>query len=89
MAAGLPVIATDVGGNAEAVKDNVTGIVVPPENPEALSVAILRLLSDTAEAKRMGEDGKALVKEKFTTGAMMAQITAVYERLISPSRQPD
>jgi L-malate glycosyltransferase len=82
MAASLPVVATDVGGNAEAVQDGVSGIIVPPENSDALASAILSLLSDTAKAKRMGVEGKKLVAEKFTTEAMMGQITSVYASLL-------
>jgi glycosyltransferase involved in cell wall biosynthesis len=83
MAAGLPTVVTHVGGNAEAVRDGITGIVVPPENPEALSIAILRLLSNPSEAQAMGKAGKALVKERFTTDAMMVQITSAYKKLLS------
>src|SRR5271170_4279147 len=50
MAAALPVVATSVGGNAEAVEDGVTGLLVPSEDPAALSAAITRLLSDPSQA---------------------------------------
>ncbi|MGD0482249.1 MAG: glycosyltransferase family 4 protein [Terracidiphilus sp.] len=83
MASSLPVVATDVGGNAEAVNDGVTGFVVPPEDPGALSAAILRLLSDPFEAKAMGAAGRNLVAEKFTTEAMMIQIAGAYRNLLS------
>ncbi|MGA2373662.1 MAG: glycosyltransferase, partial [Candidatus Korobacteraceae bacterium] len=82
MASSLPVVATDVGGNAEAVNDGVTGFVVPPEDPGALSAAILRLLSDPLQAKAMGTAGRNLVAEKFTTEAMMNQIAGVYRNLL-------
>jgi len=58
MAASLPVVATNVGGNAEAVKDGVTGFLVPSEDPAALSAAVARLLSDPSQAKLMGAAGK-------------------------------
>ncbi len=83
MASSLPVVATDVGGNAEAVKDGITGFLVPPEDPAALSAAILRLLSDPSEAKTMGAAGRNLVEEKFTTEAMMDQIVGAYRILLS------
>jgi len=82
MAASLPVVATNVGGNAEAVMDGVSGFIVPPENPDALATAIVRLLSDPANARQMGEEGKKLVAEKFTTEAMMSQISSVYADLL-------
>lgn len=83
MAASLPVVATDVGGNAEAVKDGMTGFLVPPEDPDALAAAILRLLSDPPRARGMGDAGRTLVAEKFTTEAMMNQIAGAYRKLLS------
>ena len=83
MASSLPVVATDVGGNAEAVKDGITGFLVPPEDPDALSSAILRLLSDPSQAKAMGAAGRNYVEEKFTTDAMMSQIICAYGNLLS------
>jgi glycosyltransferase involved in cell wall biosynthesis len=85
MAAALPVVATDVGGNAEAVEDGVTGFLVPSEDPAALSAAIVRLLSDPSQARAMGIAGKALAAENFTTEAMMNRITAAYKDLLSHS----
>jgi glycosyltransferase involved in cell wall biosynthesis len=83
MAASLPVVATDVGGNAEAVQDGVSGLIVPPEDHEALATAIISLLSNSSKAQAMGAAGKQLVAEKFTTDAMMHQITSAYARLLS------
>ena len=83
MASSLPVVATDVGGNAEAVKDGISGFLVPAEDAGALSAAILRLLSDPIQAKAMGAAGRNLVAEKFTTEAMMNQIAGAYRNLLS------
>jgi glycosyltransferase involved in cell wall biosynthesis len=82
MALSLPVVATDVGGNAEAVEDGVSGFVVPSEDPAAMAVAIARLLEDPVRAKAMGEAGKALVAEKFTIEAMMDQIIGAYAKVL-------
>jgi L-malate glycosyltransferase len=84
MASSLPVVATNVGGNAEAVKDGISGLLVAPEDPEALSTAIADLLSDPARAKAMGTAGRALVADNFTTEAMMTRITTAYSNLLSP-----
>ena len=83
MAASLPVVATNVGGNPEAVKDGVTGFVVPAEDSTALSVAILRLLADPNRARVMGIAGKAVAAEQFTTHAMMNRIISVYASLLT------
>lgn len=82
MAASLPVVATNVGGNAEAVEDGVTGSIVPVDDPAALSEAISRLIANPFQAKAMGEGGRNLVIEKFTTTAMMNKITAAYKKLL-------
>jgi L-malate glycosyltransferase len=83
MAASLPVVATDVGGNAEAVEDSVSGFVVPSDDPDALSGAILQLLADPARAKEMGRAGREIAKTRFTTRAMMRQITVAYGALLA------
>jgi glycosyltransferase involved in cell wall biosynthesis len=83
MAASLPVVATDVGGNAEAVADGVSGFIVPSEDPSALAAAIARLLADPSKAQEMGAAGKKLASEKFTTDAMMHQITLAYASLLT------
>jgi glycosyltransferase involved in cell wall biosynthesis len=88
MAASLPVVATNVGGNAEAVEDGVTGFIVPFDDPSALSTAVIRLISNPSEAKTMGEAGKNLVMEKFTTEAMMNKIASAYRNLLASDPSP-
>lgn len=83
MAASLPIVATDVGGNAEAVKDGVNGFIIPSEDPAALAAAIASLLADPSRANAMGAAGKALAAENFTTEAMMHRITSAYASLLS------
>jgi len=85
MAAGLPVVATDVGGNAEAVEDGVSGIIVPPEDPPALAKAIADLLSDPARAQAMGAAGKAIAAKKFSLDVMMNRIVSVYRKVLAES----
>jgi glycosyltransferase involved in cell wall biosynthesis len=82
MAAGLPVVATDVGGNREAVQDGVNGFLVPSEDPAALSWAMRKLLSDRGRARSMGAAGRDIVEGRFTTAAMMSRIVGVYEALL-------
>jgi glycosyltransferase involved in cell wall biosynthesis len=83
MAASLPVVATNVGGNAEAVKDGISGFLVPSDDPGALSAAILLLLSDPSKARTMGAAGRNLAAERFTTEAMMNRIAGAYRNLLS------
>jgi L-malate glycosyltransferase len=83
MAASLPVVATRVGGNAEAVKEGITGLLVPPDDPEALSAAITHLLADPVQAKAMGVEGKNVASRNFTTEAMVTKIVETYEKLLN------
>ncbi len=86
MAAGLPVIATDVGGNAEAVEGGVTGLLVAPGDARALAAAICSLLADPASSERMGAAGRALAERRFSTAAMMRRLVGQYRELIPPAR---
>ncbi len=89
MAASLPVVATNVGGNAEAVQHGHSGLIVPPEDPHALATAILRLLEDPATRSRMGAAGRELVLQKFTIHAMMTHTTQLYQKLLDlPNATP-
>ncbi len=82
MAASLPVVATDVGGNGEAVQTGVTGFVVPPDDDAALSEAIQTLLEDPGRARSMGAAGRARAADHFTIEAMMKRITTAYANLL-------
>ncbi|MDR2187953.1 MAG: TIGR03088 family PEP-CTERM/XrtA system glycosyltransferase [Azonexus sp.] len=82
MASGLPVIATDVGGNADLVAAGLTGEIVPAADPEALAQAIVRSASDPESARVMGRAGRRRVEEKFSLAAMVAAYLATYDRLL-------
>ena len=86
MAAGKPVVATDVGGNAESVRDGQTGFIVPPNDPRALHEKVAELLGDPALAARMGESGRERVTREFSVEKMIAETEAVYESFV-PFRQ--
>ena len=62
MAAGLPTVATSVGGVPEVIKPNQNGILVPAADPNALAEALFRLLDDSALRKRLGEGAKDTAK---------------------------
>ncbi|MCL6584945.1 MAG: glycosyltransferase [Anoxybacillus sp.] len=65
MACGVPVVVSNVGGLPEVVKKDVTGLIVPKENPEALAKAFQKLLSDTKLRHQMGKNGIHHVKEHY------------------------
>ncbi len=81
MSAGLPVVACDVGGNAEAVTDSVTGKLAPKEDHAALAAALAYVLKDPAGMKTMGEAGRKKAAEIFSIKRMVSGIEDLYERL--------
>jgi L-malate glycosyltransferase len=83
MAASLPVVATSVGGNPEAVEDGVTGILVQPEDPVPLANAVIQLLSDPERSSAIGKAGRHLARQKFSVESVMDQVVGVYRRLLS------
>ena len=79
---GLPVVATRVGGVPEVVKDGETGLLVPPRDPEAMAVAILRLGGDPDLRKQMGRAARKRIAECFTTQQMVAGYERIYNNEI-------
>ncbi len=82
-ACGKPVVASNVGGIPDVVKDRVTGFLVPPGDPSALSREILRLLSDPDLARDMGEAAKQRINERFDARTMVREIVDLYEEYLS------
>jgi glycosyltransferase involved in cell wall biosynthesis len=75
-------IVTDVGGNAEAVVDGETGLVVAPRDPDALANAILRLASDAELRQCYGEAGRRRVEAHFSLDGCVAAYEALYRGLL-------
>jgi glycosyltransferase involved in cell wall biosynthesis len=87
MAAGAPLVATRVGGTPEAVRDGVTGLLVPPGDSAALARAIHRLLADPELAMRLGRGGRQLVRERFSMDAMVQATERLYHSLLEERRR--
>lgn len=85
MRAAMPVVATDVGGVAEAVTDGETGLLVPAGDVDALREALRRLIIDPSLRDRIGANGRLRFQSSFTSEIMAAQTIRVYERACSPS----
>lgn len=81
MAAGLPVVATDVGGNREAVVDGHNGFIVPPRQPQAHAAALIKLLSDPLLAGEMGQKGRRRAQEYFSLEKMVKDTESLYDSL--------
>ena len=86
MAAAKPVVASRVGGIPDLVKDEKTGLLVPPGDEQALANAIMRLAKNPTEARRMGAAGK-LFCHSFSLEAMVEKLGHLYDELILSSRK--
>jgi glycosyltransferase involved in cell wall biosynthesis len=82
MAAGLPVVASNVGGIPEIVAEGVTGRLVPPADPKRLTEEIVRLLADRETTTRMSDAARAIARERFSTAAWIARLNEMYAAVI-------
>ena len=85
MAAGKAVVATAIGGNDEAVVDGVTGLLVPPADPQALADALRTLLREPERRRRLGEAGRRRAEAEFSATAMVRRVAAVYDEVLAAS----
>jgi glycosyltransferase involved in cell wall biosynthesis len=83
MEAGKPVVSTRVGGVPDLVEDGVTGILVEPQDPEALASAVVSLLRDPERTKAMGEAGRERRRSEFSIEATVRKVEDLYEELIA------
>ncbi len=82
MAAGLPVVATHIGGVPELVRDGETGLLVRLRDVDGLAAAMRRLTGDAPLCARMGAAGRARIRDHFSPEAMTEQIEAFYRRIV-------
>jgi len=81
MAAGLPVVATRVGGTSEAVQDGENGLLVSPRSPESLGEAIGRLLAEPDYANRLGQSARRSIAAHFSIDRLVQTTSSFYETL--------
>ena len=84
MAAGKPVVATDVSGTPEAVRHGVTGFLHPPGGSKAMAESLAVLLKDPDKARRMGAAGRRALKGTFLIREMLKEIEKNYQRVLHP-----
>ena len=87
MAAGVPVVATHVGGNAEAVQDGVTGFLVPPQDAPALAHAIGQLLENPELAARFGAAARERMVRHFSMERYVRETDGLYSALLADARR--
>jgi L-malate glycosyltransferase len=78
----VPVIGTDVGGIPELIKNNETGVIVPPENPSKLAQAINELLSDKDKSEKLAVNANTFVKNNMTWNVVLPKYIQFYEDLL-------
>ena len=77
-----PVVATDVGGNAEVIRNGQTGILIPPKNADAIARWVSAMFADKDKARMLGNNGSRLVREKFLIPTMMENTMNIYDDLL-------
>jgi starch synthase (maltosyl-transferring) len=83
MAAGLPIVATNVGGTAEALAEGACGVLIPSSDPETLSSALGSLLADPGRAARLAAAARRRVEDRYSLPRMIADTEALYDRLLA------
>ena len=86
MAAGVPTVARDVGGNRELIADGVHGRLVSDDRPDALAAPVVELLQNLELRRRLGAAARSRVEREFTMAAYVSAHEQYYERLMSRSR---
>jgi glycosyltransferase involved in cell wall biosynthesis len=79
MAAARPVVTTRVGGNPELVVNGETGLLVEPADAGALATAVIRVLTDAGEGRRLGVNGLERVRSRFSIAGMVQAYEAIYD----------
>jgi len=82
LAAGLPTVASRVGGNIEIVQDGTSGLLVPPEDSPALAEALLHLLRNPGFAATLGKKGREYVTQEFSFQRMIENTDQLYTELL-------
>ncbi|MBI4619597.1 MAG: glycosyltransferase family 4 protein [Desulfobacterales bacterium] len=86
MAMGKPIVASDIGGIPDIVKDRSNGILFPPRDVDAMAEAIIKLLLDRELARKMGKEGKKLAYPAYDASVMLRKIEGLYEELLQKKK---
>jgi len=85
MACGLAVVATDVGGNVEAITHGCNGILVPPRDPAQLAQALIHLIDNSTLATELGEQARITVEKNYSLSSVVDQYVDLYQQLLKTS----
>jgi glycosyltransferase involved in cell wall biosynthesis len=81
MAAGRPVVATDVGGTRDLIRPGVDGVLVPPGNPQLVAAALRDVLSNQVVLRQLGTSGRDRAIGEFSPAAILEQLLTLYRRV--------
>jgi glycosyltransferase involved in cell wall biosynthesis len=82
MAAGMPIVATAVGGIPEIVRSGYSGLLVPPGDPDAVAAAVLRLMHDDSERRRLCANARKFIETEYSLEAAAARLGAMYQEMV-------
>lgn len=82
-----PVIASRAGGIVDVIKDGETGYLIPPADADALATAIVRVMENPEEARRLGEQGRAYVEREFSWPVIIERLRSLYQRVVEEARK--
>jgi glycosyltransferase involved in cell wall biosynthesis len=88
MAAGLPIVATKVGGNVELIQHNVNGLLVEPENIDVLESALSALARDPQQRLRFGAHNRSLIEQRYGWRSVAQQYEAVFNEIVTIPETP-
>jgi glycosyltransferase involved in cell wall biosynthesis len=86
MAAGVPVVASSVGGVPDVVEDGVTGVLVPPRRPEAVAAAIVSTVTQPERASVMAARARRSVSDRFDSARLVQETEAMYRQTLLERR---
>jgi len=83
MACGLPVVATNVGGNSDLIQDGHNGLLIPPRDSISLTKALLELIENEELAQRLGKQARVTVEEHYAMNHIVDSYRELYRQLVS------
>jgi glycosyltransferase involved in cell wall biosynthesis len=87
MACGTPIITTNIGGVPELVREGLNGMVIPPESPEALAGAVIKVLEDDPLRLYMREQRRRIAVEEYSLDLQIARYVDLYKNILDESRE--
>jgi glycosyltransferase involved in cell wall biosynthesis len=81
----LPVIATRISGTVDVVDHGESGILIPPESPEALAVAMELVINNPEVSSKLGENARQRILEKFSLDEVARRYSELYHKLCTPA----